>query len=152
MENEDERALRLARPTAEDILSDLTEEQLDGIRRRVRAASKVSRQVNSSSMKGAAPSPTTRIPPRTSSTIAGDERMFLEIQSLSNTARALLLARIANVLTVCARDTYEAGTENVLEPQILRAYNELLHRVTGAATGHLLGSKGYSLEDILEMM
>jgi hypothetical protein len=78
--------------------------------------------------------------------------MFLEIQSLSNTARALLLARIANVLTVCARDTYEAGTENVLEPQILRAYNELLHRVTGAATGHLLGSKGYSLEDILEMM
>ena len=37
MENEDERALRLAKPTAEDILTDLTEEQLDGIRRRVRA-------------------------------------------------------------------------------------------------------------------
>jgi antitoxin ParD1/3/4 len=37
MEDEDERALRLAKPTAEDILSDLTEEQLDGIRRRVRA-------------------------------------------------------------------------------------------------------------------
>lgn len=37
MEDEDERALRLAKPTAEDILTDLTEEQLDGIRRRVRA-------------------------------------------------------------------------------------------------------------------
>jgi antitoxin ParD1/3/4 len=37
MENEDERALRLAKPTADDILTDLTEEQLDGIRRRVRA-------------------------------------------------------------------------------------------------------------------
>ena len=38
MEDEDERALRLAVPTAEDILTDLTEEQLDGIRRRVRAS------------------------------------------------------------------------------------------------------------------
>src|SRR6267142_1083192 len=37
MEDEDERALRLAKLTAEDILTDLTEEQLDGIRRRVRA-------------------------------------------------------------------------------------------------------------------
>src|ERR1700676_5441935 len=38
MEDEDERALRLAKPTAEDILTDLTEQQLDGIRRRVRAS------------------------------------------------------------------------------------------------------------------
>src|ERR1700732_1791879 len=38
MEDEDERALRLAKPTAEDILTDLTEEQLDGIRRHVRAS------------------------------------------------------------------------------------------------------------------
>ena len=37
MENEDERALRLAKPSAEDILTDLTEEQLTGIRRRVRS-------------------------------------------------------------------------------------------------------------------
>jgi antitoxin ParD1/3/4 len=38
MEDDDERALRLAKPTAEDILTDLTGEQLDGIRRRVRAS------------------------------------------------------------------------------------------------------------------
>src|SRR6202162_5439862 len=38
MEEDDERALRLAKPTAEDILTDLTEQQLDGIRRRVRAS------------------------------------------------------------------------------------------------------------------
>ncbi|HXM96273.1 MAG TPA: type II toxin-antitoxin system ParD family antitoxin [Candidatus Dormibacteraeota bacterium] len=38
MEDEDERALRLAKPTAEDILTDLTAEQLDGVRRRVRAS------------------------------------------------------------------------------------------------------------------
>src|ERR1700676_1417682 len=38
MEDEDERALRLAKPTAEDVLTDLTEQQLDGTRRRVRAS------------------------------------------------------------------------------------------------------------------
>jgi len=37
MEEEDARALRLATPSAEDILSDLTQQQLDGIRRRVEA-------------------------------------------------------------------------------------------------------------------
>src|SRR5260221_1449099 len=39
MEDEDERAVRLAKPSAEAILTDLTEEQLYGIRPRVRAAS-----------------------------------------------------------------------------------------------------------------
>jgi antitoxin ParD1/3/4 len=37
MEEEDARAIRLAKPTAEDILADLTSEQLEGIRRRVRS-------------------------------------------------------------------------------------------------------------------
>lgn len=37
MEDEDTRALRLAKPTAEDILADLTQQQVDGIRQRVRA-------------------------------------------------------------------------------------------------------------------
>jgi antitoxin ParD1/3/4 len=37
MEDEDERALRVAKPTAEDILANLTEQQMDGIRQRVRA-------------------------------------------------------------------------------------------------------------------
>ncbi len=35
MEDEDVRVLRLAKPTAEDILTDLTEQQLAGIRQRV---------------------------------------------------------------------------------------------------------------------
>jgi antitoxin ParD1/3/4 len=36
MEQEDARTVRLAKPAAEDLLSDLTERELDGIRRRVR--------------------------------------------------------------------------------------------------------------------
>jgi antitoxin ParD1/3/4 len=38
MEEEDARALRLARPAAEDILADLDEQQMEGVRQRVRAS------------------------------------------------------------------------------------------------------------------
>jgi Arc/MetJ-type ribon-helix-helix transcriptional regulator len=38
MEDEDAKTLRLARPTAEDVLSDLTAQQLEDIRRRVRSS------------------------------------------------------------------------------------------------------------------
>jgi|SRR5271169_6191633 len=38
MEDEDARIVRLADPTAEDILTDLTAQQLEGIRQRVRAS------------------------------------------------------------------------------------------------------------------
>jgi putative addiction module CopG family antidote len=37
MEDEDKAVLRLAKPTADCILAELTEDELDGIRRRVRA-------------------------------------------------------------------------------------------------------------------
>jgi antitoxin ParD1/3/4 len=37
MEDEDARTVRLARPTVEDLLADLTEQQLDGIRHTVRS-------------------------------------------------------------------------------------------------------------------
>ncbi len=37
MEDEDARSLRLAKPTVEDALANLTEEQLQGIQQRVRA-------------------------------------------------------------------------------------------------------------------
>src|SRR5271169_1147887 len=75
----------------------------------------------------------------------------MNTEPLSRDAQIALLARIAHSLTICARDTYEVGTENVLEPQVLRSYNELLHRVTAAVVHHLLGMDGYSVESILEM-
>ena len=78
--------------------------------------------------------------------------MFLNIESMSNHAKTVLLASLASTLTICARDTYEAGTDRVVQPEVLRAYNELLHRVTEAARDHLLGIEGYSLQDILEML
>src|SRR5208282_2366995 len=38
MEDEDARAVRLAKPSAEDILTDLTEQQIEHLRQRVRAS------------------------------------------------------------------------------------------------------------------
>lgn len=76
----------------------------------------------------------------------------MDIGSLSHSARTALLARIAFELTISARHTYEVGTENLLDPQGLRAYNEMLHRVTSAVVSHLSGTDGFSLETILEMI
>lgn len=42
------------------------------------------------------------------------------------------LALLAHELTVLARDTYEVGTRDVLEPQRLRTFNEAQHAVTNA--------------------
>ena len=78
--------------------------------------------------------------------------MSLNVDSLSNHEKTVLLARLASELTICARETYEVGTDRVLQPELLRAYNELLHRVTGAVLDHLRERKGYSLQRILAML
>jgi hypothetical protein len=78
--------------------------------------------------------------------------MPLNLESLPDAAKTAFLARIAHTLTICARETYEVGTENVLEPQTLRAFNELLHVVTGSVVGHLAESPGYSFQSTIEMV
>jgi hypothetical protein len=76
----------------------------------------------------------------------------MNTESLSRAERTAVLARLAHELTICARTTYEVGTENVLEPQVLRSCNELLHRVTAAVREHVLGTDGFPLETILELV
>jgi hypothetical protein len=78
--------------------------------------------------------------------------MSSNLESLSDAAKTALLARLANTLTICARHTYEVGTENVLDGRTLRAYNELLHRVTGSMVSCLSGSGGYSLQSVIKMI
>jgi hypothetical protein len=78
--------------------------------------------------------------------------MSRNVESLSNREEAVLLARLANALTICARDTYETGTDRVIQPELLRGYNELLHRVTGATRDHLQESEGCPLKVVLEML
>ncbi len=76
----------------------------------------------------------------------------MDLDALSPKAKTVLLARIAHQLTVSARSTYEQGTENILEPQVLRGYNELLHRVTSSIRSHAEGVEGMPLEAVLQMM
>ena len=77
----------------------------------------------------------------------------MKLDSLSQTDKILILSRIAHTLTVCARSTYEPKTENILEPKVLRAYNELLHQVTASIAGHVTNDKHYApLEAIIQMM
>jgi hypothetical protein len=79
--------------------------------------------------------------------------MSFDVELLSNRDKVLLLARLANTLTICARDTYEVGTDRVLKPELLRAYNELLHRVTNATRDHLQETtEGYPMKAVLEML
>jgi hypothetical protein len=54
---------------------------------------------------------------------------------------------------VSARGNYEVGTENIIKQQLLRAYNELLHRITGAIRDHIQESEHcMPLETVLNMM
>lgn len=76
--------------------------------------------------------------------------MHVNLESLSDDAKTAYLARVAHTLTICARDTYEFGTEDVLNPQTLRAHNELLHQVIGSIVGRLTGSEE-PVESTIEM-
>lgn len=78
--------------------------------------------------------------------------MSPEMESLSDKARLEILAGLAHELTICARDTYEVGTDEVRAPRDLRAYNELLHRVTASVVSNLAGSNGFPLESVVEMV
>jgi hypothetical protein len=81
-----------------------------------------------------------------------ENRMAINLESVPDSAETAVLTRIAHTLTICARDTHEVGTEHVLDPETLRAYNELLHRVTGSVVNPLSSSPGQSLAVIVEMV
>lgn len=73
------------------------------------------------------------------------------IDSFSDTEKIHFLARLAHELTVCARSTYGAGTDRVIEPCVLRGYNELQHRVSASLRDYVLGKEGMPLSAVLRM-
>ena len=50
---------------------------------------------------------------------------------LNRNAQIRLLSRFGFNLSVAARDTYEPGTEELIDPQRLRRINEVQHQVFG---------------------
>lgn len=76
-----------------------------------------------------------------------------ETETWSTDRKVKFLARLAHELTVCARDTCETGTDKVLQPEPLRHYNEIQHRVTASLRDHLIRSEGgMPLNVVLEML
>ena len=78
--------------------------------------------------------------------------MLLEPDNWTNAQKVKFLAVLAHELTVCARGTYEKGTARVLEPESLRAYNEVEHRVTGALRDYVRQAAGMPLSVVMQML
>jgi hypothetical protein len=78
--------------------------------------------------------------------------MLFDTSSWSNAQKVHFLAVLAHELTVSARGTYEVGTTGVLEPEVLREFNEIEHRVTGSLRSHLGRTAGMPLDAVLKML
>jgi hypothetical protein len=72
---------------------------------------------------------------------------------LSQHDKALFLAALAHDLTVAARDTYVPGTNAIVNPVRLRAFNELLHRIASHQRDILADAADRFPDDVfLEML
>jgi len=57
--------------------------------------------------------------------------------ALTEHEQALLLASFAHELTMVAREGYEAGTERLSNPELLRRINEIQHKIASAIVARL---------------
>lgn len=69
--------------------------------------------------------------------------------ALTEQQQSLVLAAYSHDLTVLARYGYEAGTERLSNPLLLRRLNEVQHRVVGAILSRLSGNKNRYPDDVL---
>ena len=76
----------------------------------------------------------------------------MDIGDWSDEKKVRFLAILVHELTVCARTTYEVGTDRVVDSKLLRSFNEIEHRVTGALRDHLFKTDGMPLSVVLEML
>ena len=78
--------------------------------------------------------------------------IVVDDEGWADAARARFLATLSWQLTVSARMTYEARTERVLKPELLRGFNELQHRVIASLGDYLAGRAGIPLLTAVEMV
>jgi hypothetical protein len=75
---------------------------------------------------------------------------FLDKYSpLSKQQRLAFLSRLAAELTLCARDTYVAGSNQVADPERLRAFNELQHRIVAYLRDLAVGDRDHYPDDTI---
>lgn len=63
---------------------------------------------------------------------------FKRVDAMS---QAMILVRLAHMMTIAARESYEIGTDGVRDPIALRRSNEVMHRVTGQIRALLEGDE-----------
>ena len=63
---------------------------------------------------------------------------LVRFTAMTTTEKVAWLSNLLFVLSMLARETYEAGTHDVTEPARLRKFNELIHRVASFQRGLLL--------------
>jgi hypothetical protein len=78
--------------------------------------------------------------------IMADEKVSADgitdyLTRLDRAGRHRFLAFLAHQLTISARETYEIGTEEVVETRHLRRYNEVMHRVLSNSVDLLDGRR-----------
>ena len=69
--------------------------------------------------------------------------------ALTEQQQSLVLAAYSHDLTILARYGYEAATERLSNPLLLRRLNEVQHRVVGAILSRLSGNKNRYPDDVL---
>jgi hypothetical protein len=71
---------------------------------------------------------------------------------LGSADRAQWLVCLASALTVAARDTYEAGDDNIRDPKRMRRFNELLHRTVNQLRHQIRGDQGFPDDVFFSML
>jgi hypothetical protein len=78
-----------------------------------------------------------------------DSRLVTEFRSLPPAAQVEALVRLAHELTIVGRDTYEAASLGLRQPQRLRSLNEIQHRATSHALALLAADPGRYPDEVL---
>ena len=71
---------------------------------------------------------------------------------LSEKEKIKCLAFLSHELTILARDTYEVGTENIVNQPMIREINEIQHRISNKMISLSIGSEGYSSKELMQMV
>lgn len=78
--------------------------------------------------------------------------MYIQSDDWVHQKRVTFLSLLAHEITVCARSTYEPGSDMVLQPELLRSYNEVLHRVTGSLRDYIESRPGMPIDNVISMI
>ena len=73
-------------------------------------------------------------------------------RALAPKAKLTFPSRLGHAVTVAARDTYVPGTEGVADPERLRQFNEMMHRIFGHQSDLLSGTRDTYPEDVFFQM